>query len=98
MDDAPGMELRAGTKVRFARGTARKSPWCAREHRAIDWGVPLLLTEEFELVIMIEVAIEEMHGSDRYSDLKRITNEPGLVWPCLVGGQRFQRERNGALS
>jgi len=28
-------------------------------------GVPLLLSEEFELVIMIGVAIEEMHGSDR---------------------------------
>jgi len=28
-------------------------------------GVPLLFTEEFELVIMIAVAIEEMHGSDR---------------------------------
>jgi len=27
-------------------------------------GIPLLLTEEFELVIMIEVATEEMHGSD----------------------------------
>ena len=66
MDDAPGMELRAGTKVRFARGTARTSPWCAREHREIDWGIPLLLTEEFELVIMIEVAIEEMHGSNRF--------------------------------
>ena len=28
-------------------------------------GIPLLLTEEFELVIMIAVATEEMHGSDR---------------------------------
>jgi hypothetical protein len=28
-------------------------------------GVPLLFTEEFEVVIMIEVATEEMHGSDR---------------------------------
>src|SRR4029077_4368778 len=76
------MELRAGTKVRFARGTARTSPWCAREHRAIDWGIPLLLNEEFEVVIMIAVATEEMHGSDRYSDLKLITSEPWLVWQC----------------
>jgi hypothetical protein len=30
-------------------------------------GVPLLFREEFELVIMIGVAIEEMHGSDRDS-------------------------------
>jgi hypothetical protein len=28
-------------------------------------GVPLLFTEEFEVVIMIAVWIEEMHGSDR---------------------------------
>ena len=27
-------------------------------------GSPLLLTEEFELAIMIEVVTEEMHGSD----------------------------------
>jgi hypothetical protein len=34
------------------------------EHRAIDWGIPLLFTEEFEQVIMIEVVTEEMHGLD----------------------------------
>jgi hypothetical protein len=28
-------------------------------------GTPLLFTEEFELVIMIGIATEEMHGSDR---------------------------------
>jgi len=27
-------------------------------------GIPLLFTEEFEEVIMIEVVTEEMHGSD----------------------------------
>jgi len=27
-------------------------------------GVPLLFMEEFEVVIMIEVVTEEMHGSD----------------------------------
>ena len=37
LDDAPGMGLRTGEKVRFARGTARKSRWCAVEHREIDW-------------------------------------------------------------
>jgi hypothetical protein len=58
------MGLRAGEQIRSARGTARTSPWCAVEHREIDWGVPLLFTEEFELRIMVEVAIEEMHGSD----------------------------------
>src|SRR6202162_5216214 len=67
LDVAQGMGLRAGEKVRFARGTARKSPWCAVEHRVIDCGVPLLFTEEFELGIMIANATEEMHGSDRRS-------------------------------
>ena len=37
LDDAQGMGLRAVEKVRFARGTARKSPWCVVEHREIDW-------------------------------------------------------------
>jgi transposase len=37
LDDAQGMGLRAAEKVRFARGTARKSPWCGVEHRVIDW-------------------------------------------------------------
>jgi hypothetical protein len=37
LDDAPRMGLRAGEKVRFARGTARTSPWCAVKHRVIDW-------------------------------------------------------------
>jgi hypothetical protein len=32
-------------------------------------GSPLLFREEFEEVIMIEVVTEEMHGSDRDSDL-----------------------------
>src|SRR5262249_55916566 len=31
------MELRATYKVRFARRTARKSPWGAVEHRRNDW-------------------------------------------------------------
>jgi hypothetical protein len=33
-------------------------------------GIPLLFTEEFEVVIMIDVVTEEMHGSDRVPDLK----------------------------
>ena|ERR1700683_4035254 len=36
-DDAQAVGLRAAEEVRFARGTARKSPWCAVEHRGIDW-------------------------------------------------------------
>src|SRR5258708_32614808 len=37
LDDAPGMGLRAGEKVRCARGAARKSPWGRVKHRVIDW-------------------------------------------------------------
>jgi transposase len=37
LDVAQGMELSATLKVRFARGTARKRPWCEVDHRLIDW-------------------------------------------------------------
>jgi len=37
LDVAQGMGLRASEKVRFARRTARKSRWCAVQHRVIDW-------------------------------------------------------------
>ena len=37
------------------------------EHRNVEWAPPLLFTEEFELVIMIGVVIEEVLGSDRDS-------------------------------
>ncbi len=58
------MGLPAGETVRFVRGTARKLQWCAVEHRAIDWA-SRSPAGEFELVIMIEVVTEEMHGSNR---------------------------------
>ena len=32
-----GLGLRAIAKARFARGRARKSPWCAVNHRRNDW-------------------------------------------------------------
>ena len=64
LDDAPGMGLSAVEQVRFARGTTRKSRWCAVDHRVIDWGSRSPFTGEFEVVIMIAVATEEMHGSD----------------------------------
>ena len=59
-----GWDYQAVEQVRFARGTARKSRWCAVEHRVIDWASLLLFSEESEVVIMIAVATEEMHGSD----------------------------------
>jgi hypothetical protein len=36
LDVAQGMGLPATLKVRFARGTARKRPWCAVNHRLVD--------------------------------------------------------------
>ena len=45
-------------------GEPRKSPWCAVNHRRNDWASAPLFRGEFEVVIMIEVAIEEMVGSD----------------------------------
>ena len=64
LDVAQGMGLRASEKVQFARGPARNRRWCAVEHRVIDWAARSSFTEEFEVVIMIEVATEEMHGSN----------------------------------
>ena len=37
LDVAPGLGLRSVRKARFARGSARKSPWCAVNHRRNDW-------------------------------------------------------------
>ena len=39
-------------------------------HRVIDWGCRSPFAGEFEVVIMIAVATEEMHGSDSVPDLK----------------------------
>jgi hypothetical protein len=50
-----------------------------------------LLSGEFEVVIMIEVAIEEMHGSDRVS-------EPEIDYErAWVGGAQFINESEMAL-
>ena len=46
------------------RGTTRKSRWCVVEHRVTDWVSRSPFAGEFEVVIMIAVATEEMHGSD----------------------------------
>jgi transposase len=55
------------TKFGAHAGTARKSPGCAVEHRRNDWASRSPFAGEFEVVIMIEVVIEEMDGSDRVS-------------------------------
>jgi len=67
LDVAQGMGLRASEKVRFARGQARNRRWCAVKHRVTDWAARSSFSEEFEVVIMIAVQTEEMHGSDRVS-------------------------------
>jgi hypothetical protein len=64
LDVAQGMELSATLKVRFARGTARKRPWCEIDHRHIDWASRSPRQGEFEIVIMVDRAIGEMVGSD----------------------------------
>jgi hypothetical protein len=50
-------------RVRFVRGTARNRTWRAVERRALD-GASRSLKGEFEGVILVEVLIEEMFGSD----------------------------------
>jgi hypothetical protein len=52
-------------------------------------GIQLLLAEEFEVVIIIEVATGEMHGSGRLPDLNTDFE--------LVGWAIFPRKRNGAF-
>ena len=37
LDVAPRLGLRSVRKARFARGSARTSPWCAVSHRRNDW-------------------------------------------------------------
>jgi hypothetical protein len=70
------MELRAVEKVRFARGTTRKSPWCEVKH-VIDWVSRSLLTGEFEVVIMIEVVDRrDAWVGLKLPDLKLIAGEP----------------------
>ena len=64
LDVAARMGLQRNAAARFARGRARKSPWCAVNHRRNDWVSRSPSPGEFEVVIMIEVAIEEMVGSD----------------------------------
>jgi hypothetical protein len=47
-------------------GTARVTPWWAIDHRVVDWASRSHPSGgSSNLVIMIEVAIEEMVGSDR---------------------------------
>jgi len=45
-------------------------------------GSPLLFTEEFELIIMIGVAIEEMHPLERFE--RKSEAEGHLAFPLLL--------------
>jgi len=87
LDVAQGVELRVSEKVRFARGPARTRPWCTVKHGVIDWAARSSFTGEFELVIMIEVVTEEMHGSDRV---------PGTL-RCRYPPQQFAETRGENL-
>ena len=63
LDVAKRLRLFAVVGVRFVRGTARYRTWCEVEHRPLGWA-SRSLEREFEQVIMVEVWIEEMFGSD----------------------------------
>ena len=63
LDVAERLGLFAVSEVRFVRGTARYRTWREVEHRPLEWA-SRSLQREFEEVIMVEVLIEEMYGSD----------------------------------
>ena len=61
-------EISRATGPYLTRGRARTLPWCAVNHRRNDWASRSPGRGKFGVVIMIEVAIEEMVGSDRVLD------------------------------
>ena len=61
---AKWLGLFAVGRVRFERGKARTRTWREVERRPLDWASPSL-QREFEVVIMVEVLIGEMFGSNR---------------------------------
>jgi hypothetical protein len=54
---AQGMRLRDVFAVRFARGAARSRLWCEVDRHDTDWDAPLSSPREFEVVIMVAIAI-----------------------------------------
>jgi hypothetical protein len=64
LDVAQWLELFADGRVRFARGKARNRTWREIARRPLDWA-SRSLQREFEVVIMVEVLIGEMFGSNR---------------------------------
>jgi hypothetical protein len=84
------MGKRADEKVRFARGTARISPWCAVEHREIDWAS------------RSSTRGVRSSNHDRSSRPKRCMGRTEFLTSvdykrALVGMAVLQLERNGAL-
>ena len=63
LDVAQWLGAFAVRRIRFARGKARNRTWRELERRALDWA-SRSLEREFEEVIMVEVLIGEMFGSD----------------------------------
>jgi hypothetical protein len=68
---------------------ARLSPWCEVDHCLFDWA-PRSLKRESEKVIMVEVLIGEMVGSDGVPP-ERLTREP---WSAM---RSSEPRRNSAL-
>src|SRR5216683_489579 len=63
LDVAERLGLFAVGRIRFARGKARNRTWREVKRRPNDWA-SRSLKREFEVVIMVEVLIGEMFGSD----------------------------------
>ena len=63
LDVAEWLRVFTVVRVRFVRGTARYRTWREVERRPLDWA-SRSLKREFEQVIVVEVLIEEMFGSD----------------------------------
>jgi hypothetical protein len=63
LDVAKRPRVFAVDEVPFVRGTARYRTWCELKHRPLGWA-SRSLQREFAQVIMVEVRIEEMYGSD----------------------------------
>ena len=78
------------SRRRFARKTARTRPWCAVEHRVIDWASCSSLIRGVRSNNHDQVWIEEMHG--------RIENPDLNDYRASLGGHGTSSIREKALS
>ena len=86
LDVAERLGVFAVGRIRFERGTARYRTWREVGRRAHDWASRSLARGEFEVVIMVEVLIEEMFGSESKPTERLQTSRGHRRW-----GQRTLR-------